>query len=76
MAGFYRKASDLADNSTDEDDGSKISELDSTNLDLMYGRLDSFLDFCRFTELRLSCFSQMSSMIIFCLAIEQFPRMK
>ena len=56
MAGFYGIANDLADNSTDEDDGSKISKLDSTHLELMYGRLDCFLDFGGYTELRLSCF--------------------
>ena len=76
MAGFYCKASDLADNSTDEDDGSKISKLVSTHLKLMYGRLDVFLDFGGYTELRLSCFSQASSMIIFCPNIRQCPRVE
>ena len=76
MAGFYRKASDLADNSTDEDDGSKISKLVGTHLELMYGRLDVFLDFGGYTELRLSCFSQASSMIVFCPNIRQCPRVE
>ena len=66
MAGFYGIANDLADNSTDEDDGSKISKLVSTHLELMYDRLAGFLDFGGYTELRLSCFSQASSMIVFC----------